>query len=103
MSSCEKIHKLVKEKFDQGYKIVIVGDKNHPEVVGTNGWCGNTAMIVEEAEEVGQAFQGTEESEQWAVGSGQRTGESGQWAVGSRQQAGENGQWAIEEKQGKMI
>ncbi len=41
----KKIHKIVSEKAGQGHKIVIVGDKNHPEVQGINGWCENNAII----------------------------------------------------------
>lgn len=48
----KKIHLLVKEKFEEGYQIVIAGDKEHPEVKGIDGWCGNTAYIVGDAEEV---------------------------------------------------
>ena len=51
----KKIHNLVREKFDEGYQIVIIGDKRHPEVVGINGWCENTAIIlcsIEEAEKL---------------------------------------------------
>ena len=40
-----KIHKIVAEHFEKGYKIVIVGDENHPEVIGINGWCGDDAII----------------------------------------------------------
>jgi 4-hydroxy-3-methylbut-2-enyl diphosphate reductase len=42
------IHKKVRDYYQKGYKIFIVGDKNHPEVVGTNGWCDYTAEIVED-------------------------------------------------------
>lgn len=41
-----KIHKIVYEHYNKGYKIIIVGDKNHPEVIGINGWCNNTALII---------------------------------------------------------
>ncbi|MBQ3038115.1 MAG: bifunctional 4-hydroxy-3-methylbut-2-enyl diphosphate reductase/30S ribosomal protein S1 [Clostridia bacterium] len=41
----KKIHKIVKEHYEKGYKIIIVGDKNHPEVIGINGWCNNEAFI----------------------------------------------------------
>lgn len=44
----EKIHKLVLDKYESGYKIIIVGKKNHPEVIGTNGWCNNSAIIIED-------------------------------------------------------
>ncbi|MBQ7751933.1 MAG: bifunctional 4-hydroxy-3-methylbut-2-enyl diphosphate reductase/30S ribosomal protein S1 [Clostridia bacterium] len=40
-----KIHKIVEENYKNGYKIVIVGDKNHPEVIGINGWCDDDAII----------------------------------------------------------
>lgn len=40
-----KIHKIVHEHFNNGYKIIIVGDKNHPEVMGINGWCNDSAFI----------------------------------------------------------
>ncbi len=42
----EKIHKLVEEAFEGGRSIIIVGDRNHPEVIGINGWCDNSALIV---------------------------------------------------------
>ena len=42
----KKIHDLVKEKYEEGYKIIIAGDDEHPEVKGINGWCENTAPIL---------------------------------------------------------
>ena len=47
----KKIHKIVKENYDKGYQIIIVGDKKHAEVIGINGWCNNTAVIVNSIEE----------------------------------------------------
>ncbi|MDD6736127.1 MAG: 4-hydroxy-3-methylbut-2-enyl diphosphate reductase, partial [Clostridiales bacterium] len=40
-----KIHKIVMEQYYKGSQIVIVGDKNHPEVIGINGWCNDSAII----------------------------------------------------------
>ena len=34
-----------KKYFEEGYCIVIVGDKEHPEVQGINGWCHNESII----------------------------------------------------------
>ncbi|MDD3306191.1 MAG: bifunctional 4-hydroxy-3-methylbut-2-enyl diphosphate reductase/30S ribosomal protein S1 [Acetobacterium sp.] len=35
------------ERYDAaGYQIVIVGNKEHPEVIGANGWCRNKALII---------------------------------------------------------
>ncbi|MBR6585068.1 MAG: bifunctional 4-hydroxy-3-methylbut-2-enyl diphosphate reductase/30S ribosomal protein S1 [Firmicutes bacterium] len=47
----KKIHLLVEEAYSQGKKIIIVGDRDHPEVKGINGWCENSAVIVNSAEE----------------------------------------------------
>src|SRR5690606_971730 len=47
----KKIHKLVKKMHEDGYTIVIAGDRNHPEVIGINGWCGNSALIAGTPEE----------------------------------------------------
>ncbi|GAE89033.1 4-hydroxy-3-methylbut-2-enyl diphosphate reductase [Acetivibrio straminisolvens] len=48
----KKIHNLVREKSEEGYKIIIVGDKNHPEVIGINGWCNNKAYIADTVEDI---------------------------------------------------
>ncbi|MCI5885900.1 MAG: 4-hydroxy-3-methylbut-2-enyl diphosphate reductase, partial [Clostridiales bacterium] len=47
----KRIHKLVHEAHEKGRKIVIAGDRNHPEVTGINGWCGDSAYIVNSREE----------------------------------------------------
>ncbi|SFC17114.1 bifunctional 4-hydroxy-3-methylbut-2-enyl diphosphate reductase/30S ribosomal protein S1 [Clostridium uliginosum] len=39
------IQKKVKKYSKLGYDIVILGDANHPEVIGINGWCDNKAII----------------------------------------------------------
>ncbi len=39
------IQRKAKEYYEAGYQIVIVGDSDHPEVQGINGWCNNTALI----------------------------------------------------------
>ena len=47
----EKIHTLVKKAYEDGYTVVIAGDRNHPEVTGTNGWCNNSAIVAQTAQE----------------------------------------------------
>ena len=47
----KKIHTIVNEAWNQGKSIIIAGDGKHPEVQGINGWCGNTAVILESPEE----------------------------------------------------
>lgn len=39
------IQKKVDKYSKLGYRIIILGDKNHPEVIGINGWCNNSAII----------------------------------------------------------
>ncbi len=46
-----KIHRIVQEQYQAGDQIVIVGNASHPEVVGINGWCDNTAVVVGTPEE----------------------------------------------------
>lgn len=46
--TCEfvrRTQKIIKEQYAQGKTIVIVGERNHPEVIGLNGWCENEAYI----------------------------------------------------------
>ncbi|TYQ15407.1 UNVERIFIED_CONTAM: 4-hydroxy-3-methylbut-2-enyl diphosphate reductase [Acetivibrio alkalicellulosi] len=50
----KKIHNLVEEKSNEGYRIIIVGDKNHPEVIGINGWCNNNAYIVNSVQDANE-------------------------------------------------
>lgn len=52
-----RIHNLVKKAYDDGKKIVIVGNAKHPEVIGINGWCENTAMILSDGEEAFEALK----------------------------------------------
>ncbi len=51
----KKIHSIVERAHKDGQSIIIVGDPNHPEVKGINGWCENSAFIInsmQEAEEL---------------------------------------------------
>ncbi|MCL1945504.1 MAG: 4-hydroxy-3-methylbut-2-enyl diphosphate reductase [Firmicutes bacterium] len=47
-----KIHRIVEEHYKKGYGIIIVGKANHPEVIGINGWCDNSAIIIETEQDV---------------------------------------------------
>ena len=52
--TCEfvrRTQKIVDEQHSKGKTIVIVGEKTHPEVVGINGWCKNTAYVFSSEEE----------------------------------------------------
>ena len=47
----KKIHTIVNEAWNNGKSVIIAGDGKHPEVMGINGWCGNSAVILESPEE----------------------------------------------------
>ena len=47
-----EIQQIVQKHYAEGYKIAIIGCKGHPEITGINGWCDNTAVITESAEEL---------------------------------------------------
>ncbi len=48
----KKIHKLVSQKYNEGFTVIIAGDANHPEVKGINGWCANKAYIANNPEDI---------------------------------------------------
>lgn len=66
------IQKKVNKYYKEGYKIIIIGDNNHPEVIGINGWCENSAIITKDGQfneplpnKVCVVSQTTEKSENW--------------------------------------
>lgn len=42
----KEIQKIVYKHYNDGYKILIVGNAEHPEIKGINGWCDDSAYIV---------------------------------------------------------
>jgi len=42
----KKIHNIVKKSYEEGAQIVVIGKREHPEVIGINGWCANSAIIL---------------------------------------------------------
>ena len=46
-----KVHNIAIDKKNNGYKIIIVGKKTHPEVIGTNGWINNEGIIIEKKDD----------------------------------------------------
>ncbi|MGN0761196.1 MAG: 4-hydroxy-3-methylbut-2-enyl diphosphate reductase [Christensenellales bacterium] len=45
----KKIHNIVAKYHDDGYRIIIIGDPSHPETQGINGWCDDSAIIIDNA------------------------------------------------------
>ncbi|NLP31104.1 MAG: bifunctional 4-hydroxy-3-methylbut-2-enyl diphosphate reductase/30S ribosomal protein S1 [Clostridiales bacterium] len=45
-----KIHRLVKDASLKGRNVVVVGDKNHPELKGIVGWAGDNCLVIDSLE-----------------------------------------------------
>jgi 4-hydroxy-3-methylbut-2-enyl diphosphate reductase len=50
----KSIQNKVENYHKKGYTIIIVGDKKHPEVIGVNGWCEDSAVIITDKEEASE-------------------------------------------------
>ncbi len=55
----KRIHGIVEKESEQGSRIVIIGNENHPEVEGIKGWSCTPATVIESEEEA-QNFQAKE-------------------------------------------
>ena len=40
-----KIHYLANKCFEDGKQLIVIGDRNHPEIIGINGWSSHSAII----------------------------------------------------------
>ena len=47
----KKIHRLVEEHSRKGEKIIIIGDPQHPEVIGIRGWAEGETYVVSDQED----------------------------------------------------
>lgn len=55
----KKVHRIVKSHCNDGDLVVIVGDKDHPEIIGVKGWCQKNSIVINDPSEVnGIAFEG---------------------------------------------
>ena len=41
----KKIHRIADAVYREGTTVVVIGDRDHPEVKGIDGWCGGEAVI----------------------------------------------------------
>ena len=48
----KRTQKIVKEQYALGRQIVIVGEPGHPEVEGLTGWCGKSAVIINDENKI---------------------------------------------------
>jgi len=47
----KRAQRLVQNLKENGYQVVVVGDKNHPEVIALVGWANNEAAVIKNEEE----------------------------------------------------
>jgi 4-hydroxy-3-methylbut-2-enyl diphosphate reductase len=47
----KKIQRIVKKNFDSKNKIIIVGNQNHPEIIGINAYANNSCFIIKNIKE----------------------------------------------------
>ena len=52
-----KIHTTVEEYKNKGYFILLIGNKKHPEIIGTLSYCGDKYSIIEKEEELEQTIE----------------------------------------------
>jgi 4-hydroxy-3-methylbut-2-enyl diphosphate reductase len=48
----KKAQQLANQLQEEGYQVIVVGDKSHPEVTGIVGWTGGQAFVIENAQEI---------------------------------------------------
>ena len=58
----KKIHNLVKEKHSEQFEIVIFGRKEHPEVIGINGYCDTKAIIISNEQDANLHIKSTKKA-----------------------------------------
>lgn len=57
-----KIHKIVLGYADKDYFIFVIGNKAHPETLGTASYCGENSCIIEKEEDINGAIKMLNES-----------------------------------------
>lgn len=58
-----KIHEIVQDYTRQGFYILYIAEKGHPETIGTFGFCGEKATIVSEIDDIEEALKQIRESQ----------------------------------------
>lgn len=53
-----KTQKIVSEQYAAGKTIIIVGEPTHPEVIGLQGWCKNSAIVINSEDAVLPSLDG---------------------------------------------
>jgi len=51
-----KIHKIAKEYANNGFYIILIGQKDHPETIGTISYCGGNSEVIQEEKDIQNAL-----------------------------------------------
>ena len=52
-----KIHEIIEEYSKKGYYTILIGIKEHPEVIGSISFAGESSSLITEKEEIGQVIE----------------------------------------------
>lgn len=58
-----KIHQIAEEYANKGYYIFLLGNKKHPEIIGTLSYCGENKFVIEKEDDTIKALEALEKSE----------------------------------------
>ncbi len=58
-----KIHQIAEEYANKGYYIFLLGNKKHPEIIGTLSYCGENKFVIEKEDYTIKALEALEKSE----------------------------------------
>lgn len=51
-----KIHKIAEEYTNNGFYVLLIGQKDHPETIGTISYCGKNSEVIEKEEDIDDAL-----------------------------------------------
>lgn len=63
----KKIHNIVYEMSKRGYEIIIIGDRKHPEIIGTMGWSVSRPIVLKDFNEVKDELPNLDKSKSYCV------------------------------------
>ncbi len=58
-----KIHEIAEEYANKGYYIFLLGNKKHPEIIGTLSFCGENTFVIEKEDDTIKAIEALGKSE----------------------------------------
>ena len=58
-----KVHQIAEEYANKGYYIFLLGNKKHPEIIGTLSYCGENKFVIEKEDDTIKALEAFEKSQ----------------------------------------